>query len=158
MSQGPTGVSDIPTADAPEPLLMYLCKRLEQVIRHRLDYVLRPWGATAVQYTALTVLANRPDNTVTSAVLARRSFVTAQSMHDMVRAMERSGWIERTRDDSHRRQKLIRLTESGRQMLAEVAPLTAEIERTMLGEFDDAARVQFRTMLNSSYRALAGAS
>jgi hypothetical protein len=44
--------------------------------------LLRPDGLTALQYTALTVLGRHPDMSV--AQLARNSFVTAQSMADMV--------------------------------------------------------------------------
>jgi hypothetical protein len=47
-----------------------------------LDELLRPDGLTALQYTALTVLERHPDMSV--AQLARNSFVTAQSMADIL--------------------------------------------------------------------------
>lgn len=53
-------------------------------MRAQLEVILRPAGLTALQYTALTVLERHPD--LTSAQLARNSFVTAQAMADMVLA------------------------------------------------------------------------
>lgn len=63
-------------------MLLYLVKQVELAVRARLDELLRPDGLTALQYTALTVLERHPDMSV--AQLARNSFVTAQSMADMV--------------------------------------------------------------------------
>ena len=60
-----------------ETTLLYLVKRVELAVRSRLDEVLRPGGLTTLQYTALTVLQRHPAS-LTSAQLARNSFVTAQ--------------------------------------------------------------------------------
>ena len=67
-------------------MLLYLVKQVELAVRARLDELLRPDGLTALQYTALTVLERHPDMSV--AQLARNSFVTAQSMADMVAALK----------------------------------------------------------------------
>src|SRR4051794_2090760 len=64
-----------------ETTLLYLVKRVELAVRSRLDEVLRPGGLTTLQYTALTVLQRHPAS-LTSAQLARNSFVTAQTMAD----------------------------------------------------------------------------
>ena len=73
---------------AAEPTLLYLLKQVELAVRSHLDDLLRPAGLTALQYTALTVLERRPD--LTSAQLARNSFVTAQTMADMVTTLRAS--------------------------------------------------------------------
>ena len=73
--------ADVPTSPEP-PTLLYLMKQLELAVRARLDDLVRADGLTALQYTALTVLERHPD--LTSAQLARRSFVTAQTMAEMV--------------------------------------------------------------------------
>ena len=67
-------------------MLMYLVKQVELAIRSRLDDLLRPDGLTALQFTALTVLERHPD--LSSAQLARNSFVTAQSMADMITTLQ----------------------------------------------------------------------
>lgn len=68
------------------PMLLYLVKQIELAVRSRLDDLVRPAGLTALQYTALTVLERNTD--LSSAQLARRSFVTSQAMADMITALE----------------------------------------------------------------------
>ena len=75
------------TADPAGPSLLYAVKQVELAVRAHLDELLRPSGITALQYTALTVLARRAG--LTSAELARNAFVTPQSMGDLVTALER---------------------------------------------------------------------
>ncbi len=81
-------------------MLLYLVKQVELAIRAHLDTLLRPAGLTALQYTALTVLERHAD--ISSSQLARNSFVTAQSMADIVTALQRRGLIERHRDRADR--------------------------------------------------------
>ena len=68
------------------PSLLYMIKQVELVVRSHLDELLRPSGITALQYTSLTVL-ERHDG-LSAAQLARDSVVTAQSVADVVRALE----------------------------------------------------------------------
>src|ERR1700758_5258063 len=110
----------------PEPLLLYLLKQVELAARARLDDIVRPVGLTALQYTALTVLERHDD--MTSARLARNSFVTAQSMADMIAILESRGLIERRRDASDRRRLLVALTPAGRALLDHCREAVAELE------------------------------
>src|SRR3569833_4141376 len=73
------------------PTLLYLIKQLELAVRSRLDEVLRPAAITPLQYTALTVLERRSD--LSTAALARNSFVTDQSAADMVAAFVVCGLV-----------------------------------------------------------------
>ncbi|MEO6087476.1 MAG: MarR family transcriptional regulator, partial [Umezawaea sp.] len=83
-----------PVRDARKrPSVLYAVKQVELAIRARLDEVLKPLGVTSSQYTALTVLDRRDG--LTSAELARNSFVTPQAMADLVVALERRGLIVR---------------------------------------------------------------
>ena len=91
--------------------LLYAVKQVELVIRARLDDLLKPAGVTVLQYTALTVL-ERHDR-LSAAELARRSFVTAQSMADMVGSLESRDLIRRERNPRNRRERLIFLTGVG---------------------------------------------
>jgi DNA-binding MarR family transcriptional regulator len=114
----------------PEPMLLYLIKQVELAVRSRLDDLLRPAGLTALQYTALTVLERHPD--MSSAQLARNSFVTAQSMADMITALEGRGLIERHRDGADRRRLVVALTVGGRQLLDRYRDEVAALEAQML--------------------------
>jgi DNA-binding MarR family transcriptional regulator len=113
-----------------EPMLLYLVKQVELAVRARLDELLRPDRLTALQYTALTVLERHPDMSV--AQLARNSFVTAQSMADMVAALEDRGLIERHRDQADRRCLAIALSPAGHEFLDRYRDPVNALESRML--------------------------
>src|SRR5438270_2451810 len=113
-----------------EPSLLYVMKQVELAVRAELDELARPAGLTALQYTALTVLERHPN--LTSAQLARNSFVTAQAMADMVTVLEARGLIERHRDPADRRRLVIALTAAGRRLLRKYRDKVAAIETLML--------------------------
>lgn len=137
------------------PLLQYVVKQLELAIRSRLDAILGGTGVTAWQYTALTVLERHP--AMSSADLARASFVRAQSATDLVAALERHGLIQRHADPAHRRRLMISLTDDGRAFLAAYAPRVAELEERMLSGLAPGDRDVFRGFLDSCRRSLAAA-
>jgi DNA-binding MarR family transcriptional regulator len=113
-----------------EPMLMYLVKQVELAIRSRLDDLLRPDALTALQYTALTALEHHPD--ISSAQLARNSFVTAQTMADMITALEERGLVERHRDQADRRRLAVVLTPAGQELLDRYRDQMTAIESRML--------------------------
>ncbi|WP_332667099.1 MarR family winged helix-turn-helix transcriptional regulator [Aeromicrobium sp.] len=130
---------------AGNPTLLYLVKQLELSVRARLDELMRPVGLTALQYTALTVLERHGD--ISSAQLARNSFVTAQTMADMVLILEDRGLIERHRDPSDKRRLLIALTPAGRAILADRRPHVAAIEKRMTGALSTSDAALLRRFL-----------
>jgi DNA-binding MarR family transcriptional regulator len=135
-----------------EPLTLYLVKRLELAIRARMDDALRPHGLTTLQFTALTALRARDG--LSSAQLARRSFVTPQTMNEMVQWLERHGHIARHRDPDNRRVLLITLTPAGRNLLERCDPLVEAIESSMLGAVPAVQHGLFRHGLQLCYGAL----
>ncbi|WP_326953063.1 MULTISPECIES: MarR family winged helix-turn-helix transcriptional regulator [unclassified Amycolatopsis] len=134
------------------PLTLYLVKRLELAIRALLDDALRELGLTTLQYTALTVLeASGP---LSSAQLARRSFLRPQTMHEMVLALEKRGLIERTPKPDNKRVLLASLTGTGRALLAGCAPAVGEVERELLADLSPGQRTTFREGLQHGVLAL----
>ena len=134
-------------------MLLYLVKQVELAARARLDDVFRPIGLTALQYTSLTVL-ERHEN-MSSAQLARNSFVTAQSMADMVAALESRGLIERHRDDADRRRLAVRLTAEGRALLDRYRDEVQALEDSMLAGLSDEEVTALRAALNTCHDNLA---
>jgi len=124
------GASRHQRADNAEPMLMYLVKQVELAIRSHLDDLLRPEALTALQYTALTALEHHPE--MSSAQLARNSFVTAQSMADMITTLEERGLIERHRDQADRRRLAVALTPAGQDLLDRYRDRVAALESRML--------------------------
>ena len=135
-------------------MLLYLVKQVELAVRSRLDDLLRPAGLTALQYTALTVLERHPD--LSSAQLARNSFVTAQSMADMVTALEERGLIERHRDRTDRRRLVVALTADGLKLLDHYRGEVDALEEQMLAGLTKAQITSLRRNLNTCYANLAG--
>ncbi len=133
--------------------VLYAVKRVELAVRARLDEVLRPYGITTVQYTALTVL-DRHDG-LPAAQLARDSFVTAQSTADLVRVLERQDLVVRERNPRNRRELLIHLSPTGRKLLDDVAENVGEVERRMTGGLTPEQAEDFRRALTHAWHALA---
>ena len=137
-----------------EPMLLYLVKQVELAIRSHLDDLFRPVGLTAQQYTALTVLERHPD--LSSAQLARNSFVTAQSMADMITALEGRGLIERHRDQVDRRRLVVALTADGWELLDRYRDQVSALEARMLAGLTKAEISRLRRSLNACHANLAG--
>src|ERR1700753_3560848 len=106
----------MPGTESASPLLIYMIKQVELAVRARLDEIVRPAGLTAAQYTALSVLERHTH--MSSAQLPRSSFVTAQSMADMITALEDRKLIERHRDKTDRRRLVRAPTDAGGGALA----------------------------------------
>jgi DNA-binding MarR family transcriptional regulator len=136
------------------PLMLYLVKQVELASRARLDEIVRPAGLTALQYTALTVLERHDD--MSSAQLARRSFVTAQSMADMITALEGRALIERHRDRADRRRLVVSLTAAGRALLDRYRPEVAALELTMLSGLSEPEVAAMRAALVTCHANLSG--
>jgi DNA-binding MarR family transcriptional regulator len=136
-----------PGSPPASPTLLYLMKQVELAVRARLEELARPVGLTALQYTAMTVLERHPD--LTSAHLARHSFVRTQSMSDLVTALLERGLIERHRDPADRRRLVIALTDAGRRLLDQLRPEVVALEDEMLAPLSESqARALRRAMLN----------
>lgn len=139
------------TTKAP-PSLLYMVKQVELVVRSHLDELVKPSGITALQYTALTVL-ERHDG-LSAAQLARDSFVTAQSIADLVRSLENRGLVRRERNPRNRRELLILLTEEGRELLARHEGPVRELEERMIQDLTAHQSEQFRLALSKAWHAL----
>jgi DNA-binding MarR family transcriptional regulator len=141
----------IPIEDGP-PSVLYTVKQVELAIRRRLDDLLKPAGITALQYTALTVLWRRDGLTLTE--LAHNSFVTVQSMADLVRSLLRRELITRRPDPGHGRRQLVSLTGTGKALLERYDDEVRALERTMLSSLSDGESEELRRMLALCRRAL----
>ena len=137
-----------------QPMLMYLVKQVELAIRSHLDDLLRPDALTALQYTALTVLERHPD--LSAAQLARNSFVTAQSMAEMITILEERGLIERHRDQADRRRLTLALTPAGHAILDRYRDQVTALETRMLAGLTKPRVAALRRSLDTCHANLAG--
>ena len=114
----------------PHARVSYVIARLDRAIRREIAEMAAPHGLTATQFTALSVL--RTGKGLSNAQLARRSYVTPQSMIEMLGTLENKGLVQRAPAPDHGRIMHVELTAKGRRVLAQC---DAEIDRAR-GEDD----------------------
>jgi len=144
-----------PTASGdrrPPPSLLYVIKQVELAVRAHLDELVRPASLTVSQYTALTVLERHPD--MTSAQLARYSFVTSQSMADMIAPLLTRELIDRRADPVDRRRLVLSLTARGRRLLRSYQPKVAALEQGMVRSLTASQVDELTHLLLACRRAL----
>ncbi len=110
----------------------YQLKRAQHMLRLRMDEALAPLGLTVPQYAALSALET--EDGLSNAEMARRCFVTAQTMNPIVSALEQSGSVRRKAHPAHGRVLQVFLTNQGRRLLARAHAKVFDVEARMLGE------------------------
>jgi DNA-binding MarR family transcriptional regulator len=113
-------------AFAPHDTVGYALKRAQHAMRLHMDRHLRHLGLNASTYSVLCSIAEEPG--ASNARLARRAFVTPQTMQAMLVKLAEVELIERTPDDGHGRIQRTLLTPKGQSVLSEahVAARTSE--------------------------------
>lgn len=104
-----------PPVDDTYRSLGYALKRAQQALRGHLDTQLRNIGLTTPQYSVLAGLEFSAG--LSSAELARRAFVTPQTMQSIIATLERDGLIRRMAHPVHGRVLTTELTPDGRSAL-----------------------------------------
>ncbi|MGH3850895.1 MAG: MarR family winged helix-turn-helix transcriptional regulator, partial [Pseudonocardiaceae bacterium] len=94
----------------------YVVKQAQQAYRAQMDRTLARFALSTPQYVALAAL-DQLDGAC-NAELARACFVTPQSMHEIVAALERRDLISRPRAPETGRALPATLTDEGRTILA----------------------------------------
>jgi DNA-binding MarR family transcriptional regulator len=130
----------------------YELKRAQQALRGAMDEALRELGLTPAGYAALAVLEGAPG--VSSAELARRSFVTAQTMGGVLGSLERAGSIERRARPEHGRILETVLTAEGGALVADAHRRVRAIEEHMLGHLGAEERQELLELLRRCTTAL----
>ena len=126
----------------------YQLKRAQQALRNAMDEGLRAQGMTTPQYAALTALeAAEP---LSGADLARRCFVTAQTMNAILVGLERARLVERAPHAEHGRVIEARLTKRGRAKVQDAHRTVFAVEERMLSQITPAGRRR----LNETLRRL----
>ncbi|SDP34140.1 MarR family winged helix-turn-helix transcriptional regulator [Lentzea jiangxiensis] len=138
MSQDDAGI-DLDTS------LGYLLKEASSVLRAEMEKVLRPLGMTVTHYSCLELLAQRPG--LSNSELARRAFVTRQSMNVLLQALERDGDVTRPAEAPVGKVLPTRLTPRGRRKLDKASAAVRAVEVRMLSGMAEAER-------SAAFRAL----
>ena len=138
-----------------EPGVSYAVARLHQRIIAGITERVAPHGLTTLQFTTLSVLS-RHGAPLSTSQLARRAFMTPQSMSEVIHALERKGLIKRNPHPNHRRTLPATITPKGRRVLAACDEAVSEFEDSMLSGFSDKDRAAFLDMVKAAVRNLGG--
>jgi DNA-binding MarR family transcriptional regulator len=135
-----------------EPRISYVVARLERALRAEINERVKPHGLTTLQYTTLSILGRRGE--LSNAQLARRAYMTPQSMSEVLDALEKKGLVERGPHPNHRRVFPAVLTPHGKDVLEACNAAVDELEREMLGDLTPHQVKSLRNGLVSAVRAL----
>lgn len=138
--------------ERPLPRISYIVARLERAVRKAINDRVKPYGLTTLQYTTLSVLGARDQ--LSNAQLARRAYMTPQSMSEVLDALEKKGMVKRNALAAHRRVYPATLTAEGRKILAACDGAVDDVEREMLAGLAPAQVAALREGLLSAVRAL----
>jgi DNA-binding MarR family transcriptional regulator len=131
----------------------YQLKRAEHALRLEMDGVLRGIGLTTPQYAALSVLEEEAG--LSGAALARRCFVTPQTMNQILMNLQGSGMVERRPHPEHGRVLSAYLTRKGAELVALAHGEVGAIEDRMLVGLDSGERSRLLEALRGCAESLA---
>jgi DNA-binding MarR family transcriptional regulator len=144
------------SAEAALPRPTYLVKQLQEALLRRLDDITRRFALTTRQYTTLSVLAKYPG--ISSAQLARLTFVSPQAANEMVGTLEAKGFLRRSLDRTNRRRLEVKLTPAATRALAKCDAQVDELEVELFRDVDAADRAHFHRMLDTCLRSITEAT
>jgi len=120
--------------DEPEPrteeMSGYLIKRAQAAIHVCLEEIVSAHGFGIAQYVVLSFLAETPG--LANADLARRAFVTPQSMNEVLKQLESTGLLERRRNPANARILNAYLTRTGTKKWSAVRGQVQKLEARLL--------------------------
>lgn len=129
-------------------------KRAQHALRTKMDDALREVELTTPQYAALSALEAAPG--LSGAELARRGFVTPQTMNQVLTNLEASGLVLRRPHPEHGRVLQAYLTEAGEKSVSRAHGIVEAIEERMLEGLDRDDRLRLLEALRGCADALEG--
>jgi DNA-binding MarR family transcriptional regulator len=108
----------------------YLVKRAQAAIHICLEEIVSAHGLAIPQYVVLSLLAETPG--LANADLARRAFVTPQSMNEVLKQLESTGLVERRRNPANARILNAYLTRTGARKWSAMGGQVLELEARLL--------------------------
>lgn len=142
-----------PAAESPQAAIGRLLKHMHQSVRQATDEALRRERIelTFAHFVALYNLASEPG--ITGAELARRAFVTAQTMNALLRRLEEEGALGRKPNPANQRADSWYLTKAGRANLRKAQVV---VEKVWSQLFEALNNQEVRQLQGLLERCLAG--
>lgn len=134
----------------------YILKQAQHALRTRIDQRLREIGLSTAQYALLTALQEA--KVASGAELARRCFVTPQTVTGLMAGLARAALIVRSPSRRHGRVIETRLTPDGLRLFRRARTLVYAIEEEMLSDLSASERAALGRMLRLCALRLGGRS
>jgi len=80
-------------------------------------------------------------------MLSQSSLMEFTTINDMLKRMEKRGWIEQTKDEKDKRSSRVALTEKGKAFVTEVYGVMANIKPGLLGDLSPEEQAQLLALL-----------
>ncbi|WP_067676416.1 MarR family winged helix-turn-helix transcriptional regulator [Nocardia miyunensis] len=125
----------------------YLIKQAQQTFHRACEERLRPLGLTMSQYAVLRALSDVPG--APAAELARRTFVTRQSLRDVLNGLQKAGLATVADQPTTGRSRPVTLTESGRSQLNRADAIVMEMDTRMTEDLTHADLRRLAALLNT---------
>ncbi|TXK18690.1 MarR family winged helix-turn-helix transcriptional regulator [Homoserinibacter sp. GY 40078] len=132
----------------------YVLKQAQSLLHLRMEEALKPLGLTVSQYSCLHHLRREPG--ISAATLARRTFVTRQSMNTMLRQLADRGIVRRPEQPDSGRALPTVLTAAGDEALDRAQELVDRVEQRMLAGLTAFDRVALTHALEQCVSSLGG--
>ena len=110
----------------------YLVKQVAQAFRRASEERLRALGLSMSQYAVLRALSDVPG--APAAELARRTFVTRQSLRDVLAGLRAAGLVDVAEAPVTGKALPVTLTPAGRAALDQADDIVLDVERRMLAD------------------------
>ena len=130
----------------------YLVKRVQVALRSAMDRALLSDDLTTPQYAVLSALQKAPG--LSNAELARRSFVTPQTMIRIVASLEDKGLVTRVEHPWHGRILEASLTAAGEKTVNACHQRVKRVENRMEGDLSETERRTLADLLERCAVAL----
>ncbi|SFW91823.1 MarR family winged helix-turn-helix transcriptional regulator [Amycolatopsis australiensis] len=142
-------MSPAPTGERPG----YLLKRAQQALHQACTERLRSLELSMSQYAVLRALDDHPG--ASSAELARITFVTRQSLRDVLGGLRTAGLVTVAEQASTGRARPVALTASGRAKLRAAEEVVTRVETEMLGDLSAGQQQSLADLLRTCIGNLA---
>lgn len=137
MKQEPVGELDLSVS--------YVLKQVHAAMRTAMDETLRPLDLTVPQYACLELLGRDPG--LSSSELARRAFVSRQSMNLVLRRLQDRGLLTRPDQAAHGRSLPSQLTREGEALLREASVAVRAVEKNLFAPLSQEQQRRIREEL-----------
>ena len=123
----------------------YLLKEVQQDLRKRMDRALADLNLTTPQYSVLSELREFPG--LSNADLARKSFVTPQTMNLIVQNLESRGLIGRSLSTIHGKIRNTEVTAKGAALLTRANEMVLNVQSEIFGRISEAENLALTEIL-----------